>query len=38
MKTRIHLAASLLTLFLATATAAWAQTIGKLPEQLGPAD
>jgi len=35
MKTRSHLAAPLLTLSLAAATAAWAQTIGKPPEQLG---
>jgi tetratricopeptide (TPR) repeat protein len=35
MKTRIHLAAPLLALLLATATAAWAQTTRKPPEQLG---
>src|SRR5258708_32575536 len=35
MKTRSHLAAPLLTLSLAAATAAWAQTVGKPPEQLG---
>src|SRR5437867_3562600 len=35
MKTRIHRAALLLALSLATATAAWAQTTGKPPEQLG---
>jgi tetratricopeptide (TPR) repeat protein len=35
MKTRIHLAAPLLALSLATATAAWAQTTSKPPEQLG---
>ena len=35
MKTRIDLTAPLLALSLATATAAWAQTIGKPPEQLG---
>jgi tetratricopeptide (TPR) repeat protein len=35
MKTRIHLAAPFLALSLATATAAWAQTTGKPPEQLG---
>ena len=35
MKTRIHLAAPLLALSLATATAAWAQTTRKPPEQLG---
>jgi len=35
MKTRNHLAAPLLALSLAAATAAWAQTIGKPPEQLG---
>jgi tetratricopeptide (TPR) repeat protein len=35
MKTRIHLAVSLLALSLATATAAWAQTTRKPPEQLG---
>ena len=35
MKTRIHLAASLLALSLATATAAWAQATSKPPEQLG---
>src|SRR5713101_8492567 len=35
MNTRNHLAAPLLALLLAAATAAWAQTIGKPPEQLG---
>ena len=35
MKTRIHLAAPLLALSLATATAAWAQTTSKPPERLG---
>jgi hypothetical protein len=35
MKTRIHLAAPLLALSLATATAAWAHTDVKPPEQLG---
>jgi tetratricopeptide (TPR) repeat protein len=35
MKTRIHLAAPLLALSVATATAALAQTTGKPPEQLG---
>jgi len=35
MKTRVHLGAPLIALSLATATAAWAQTIGKPPEQLG---
>jgi tetratricopeptide (TPR) repeat protein len=35
MNTRIHLAAPLIALSLATATAAWAQTIGKPPGQLG---
>ena len=35
MKTHIHLVASLLALSLATATAAWAQTTRKPPEQLG---
>jgi tetratricopeptide (TPR) repeat protein len=35
MKTRSHLAAPLLALSLATATAVWAQTIGEPPEQLG---
>jgi tetratricopeptide (TPR) repeat protein len=35
MNTRIHLAAPLLALSLATATAAWAQTTRKPPEQLG---
>jgi tetratricopeptide (TPR) repeat protein len=35
MKTLIHLAAPLLALSLATATAAWAQTTGNSPEQLG---
>jgi tetratricopeptide (TPR) repeat protein len=35
MKTRIHLAAPLLALSLATATAAWAQATSKPPEQLG---
>src|SRR5437762_14318356 len=35
MKTRIHLAALLIGLSLATAIAARAQTIGKPPEQLG---
>jgi len=35
MNTRNHLAAPLLALSLAAATAAWAQTIGKPPEQLG---
>jgi tetratricopeptide (TPR) repeat protein len=35
MKTRIHLTAPLLAFSLATATAAWAQTPRKPPEQLG---
>jgi tetratricopeptide (TPR) repeat protein len=35
MNTRIHLTAPLIALSLATATAAWAQTHGKPPEQLG---
>src|SRR2546426_12363600 len=35
MKPRIHLAAPLLALSLATATAAWAQTTRKPPGQLG---
>src|SRR6266581_7999184 len=35
MRTRIYLAAPLLALSLATATAAWAQTTRKPPEQLG---
>jgi tetratricopeptide (TPR) repeat protein len=35
MKTRIHLAAPLIALSLATAASAWAQTAGKPPEQLG---
>jgi tetratricopeptide (TPR) repeat protein len=35
MKTRLRLAAPLLALSLATATAAWAQTTRKPPEQLG---
>jgi len=35
MKMRIHFAAPLLALSFATATAAWAQTTSKSPEQLG---